>query len=352
MAAILAWWGGSAVVLAALGLLLGVAVTGQLLGLLIDSRGRYSLTHLQLSLWTIVILSLVAGVFFGRWQHNVVPLGFSIPSVVLALLGISVGSAVTVSAAKAAKDVTRPANVAAAAPGPWRPSVLQVFLVEEGAYADQVVDITKFQNFVITIVLVLAYIGLSVHTVTAAGTAGKVTALPGFSATFLVLLGISHAGYLAGKLPVPQGQPAGLTVATRQVIGWAATLSAAAATGQPATLRRGQLWQRGVNVNIWSSNTPLSHVPAGGSVVVIDPRPFILHWSASDWHGPAHDGTAVPFNGGQYAVLLSPADLAGASALQFTRRYLDQPASVAPNGGWESTPGNNHVINFQPSPAP
>lgn len=48
----------------------------------------------------------------------------------------------------------------------------------------------------------------------------------------------------------------------------------------------------------------------------------------------------------------SPADLAGASVLQFTRRYLDQPASVAPNGGWESTPGNNHVMTFQPPPAP
>ena len=131
MAAILAWWGGSAVVLIALAMVVGLAVTGRLLGLLIDSRGRYSLTHLQLSLWTIVILSLLAGVFFGRRQHNVDPLGFSIPSVVLALLGISVGSAVTVTAAKVAKNTTRPANVAAAAPGPWRPSLIQIFLLEE-----------------------------------------------------------------------------------------------------------------------------------------------------------------------------------------------------------------------------
>src|SRR5215467_4705071 len=83
MVAILAWWAGSAFVLIALGMVVGLVATGRLLGLLIDSRGRYSLTHLQLSLWTIVILSLLAGVFFGRWQHNVDPLGFSIPSVVL-----------------------------------------------------------------------------------------------------------------------------------------------------------------------------------------------------------------------------------------------------------------------------
>jgi FtsH-binding integral membrane protein len=109
MAAILAWWGGSAVLLVALGGGIGLVATGRLLGLLIDSRGRYSLTHLQLALWIIVILSLLAGVFFGRWQHNVDPLGFTIPPVVLGLLGISVGSAVTVTAAKTAKDTTRPA---------------------------------------------------------------------------------------------------------------------------------------------------------------------------------------------------------------------------------------------------
>ena len=62
MTAIFAWWGGSAAALIALGLLIGLIATGQLLGLLIDTRGRHSLTHMQLSLWTIVILSLVAGV--------------------------------------------------------------------------------------------------------------------------------------------------------------------------------------------------------------------------------------------------------------------------------------------------
>jgi hypothetical protein len=296
-----------------------------------------------------VILSLLAGVFFGRWQHNVDPLGFTIPPVVLGLLGISVGSAVTVTAAKTAKDTTRPANVAAAAPGRWRPSLIQIFLVEEGTYADQVVDITKFQNFVITVVLVLAYIGLAVHTVTAAGNAAKVTALPGFAGTFLVLLGISHAGYLAGKLPAPAGQPAGLTVASRNAVSWAAARSAASAAGQPAGLRRGQLWRYGADVNVWSDNAPLTEVPAGKALVVTGARPFVLHWTANDWQPPAHDATAAPAGGGQYAVMLTSSELAGAAAVQFTRRYLDQPGRTTANGGWEGTPADNHVVQQLPT---
>ena len=337
MTAIFAWWASSAVVLVALGLVVGFLATGRLLGLLIDSRGRYSLTHLQLSLWTFVILSLVAGVFFGRWQHNVDPLGFSIPSVVLALLGISVGSAVTVTAAKTAKSTTRPANTAAAVPAPvaagvpgsWRPSLLQVFLLEEGTYADQVVDITKFQNFVITIVLVLGYIGLAVHSITAAGAASKVTALPAFSGTFLVLLGISHAGYLAGKLPSPGGQPAGLTVASREAVAWAATRSAAAA-GSSTSLRRGQLWRNAAMVTTWSDSTqsPKSRQGARWS------SPTRVRSCCAGLRrltgNRLHDTIAVPAGGGLYAVMLTPADLASGAAVQFARLYLDRSAGGAP----------------------
>lgn len=342
MAAIFAWWVGSAVVLVALGLSVGLLITGRLLGLLIDSRGRYSLTHLQLTLWTMVILSLVAGVFFGRWQHNVDPLGFTIPAVVLGLLGISVGSAVAVTTTKVSKNITHSANVAASGPEPWRPSLLQIFLLEEGAYADQVVDISKFQNFVITIVLVLAYVGLAVHTVTAAGTAAKVTTLPAFSGTFLVLLGISHAGYLAGKLPTSAGQPAGLTVASRDGL----VQAAVSAGGQPLGTRPGQLWRQ--KLNVWTDSRPVAEIPAGTALVVAATRPFDLHWTTDDWRGPARDDTAVAIGGGRYAVTLPPTLFAGASEVQFTRRYLDGPVAGGTNDGWESPPGRNHVVRLEP----
>ena len=81
-----------------------------------------------------------------------------------------------------------------------------MFLLEEGDYADEVVDVTKFQNFGFTIVLVVAYVAMAIHTIVDAKTAAKVTELPSFSGTFLVLLGISYAGYVGGKIP-PQKTP-------------------------------------------------------------------------------------------------------------------------------------------------
>ena len=346
MVAILTWWGISAFVLITLGAALGYLTTRQLLGLLIDSRGRYSLTHLQLALWTIVILSLIAGVFFGRWQHNAPPLGFSVPSVVLELLGISTGSAVTVTAAKSAKNSARPKNVAAAAPGPWRPSLLQV-LLEEGTYADQVVDITKFQNFVITVVLVLAYIGLAVQTITTAVSRPAWPRYPVSAATFIVLLGISHAAYLAGKLPSPDGQPTGLTVASRDEIAQAAAHSAASATGQLTGPRPGQLWQYDKKISVWSDSMPLTWASAGRPLVITAARPFVLHWTADEWAGQPGDDTADAIGGGLYAVILQSAELAGARSVEFTRRYLDRPQKAAANGGWENPPGRNHVVRLK-----
>jgi hypothetical protein len=329
MVAIFVWWGISAFVITVLAVLVGILVTRQFLGLLIDSRGRYSLTHLQVSLWTIVILSLIAGVFLGRWQHNVNnPIGFTIPSVVLGLLGISVGTAVTATAAKVTKNRTRSANVAASAPGPlWKPSLLQIFLLEEGTYADQVVDITKFQNFIITIVLVLAYTGLAIHKITAAGVAAKVNTLPDFSGTFLILAGISYAGYVAGKLPSPGGTPAGLSVAGRDAV--------ARAAGQIPGLRPGRLWRikprPTADMSVWTER--LAEAPRTGTMVVTGSQPFALRWGTN---GNWHDTPAVPFVGGTYAVALGAADLAEANEVVFKRRYQ--------NGEWET--GNNHTVRL------
>jgi hypothetical protein len=108
--------------------------TAGVFGILIDSRGRFSLTHLQLILWTLVVLPLVAGVFFGRlWAGVDDPLGFNIPPELLGVLGISVGSAVTASAVKASKDLRVPDRVKASIAGSANdsPRFGQVLLIEE-----------------------------------------------------------------------------------------------------------------------------------------------------------------------------------------------------------------------------
>ncbi|MCU1346860.1 MAG: Rhein [Acidimicrobiia bacterium] len=207
MGAVLAWWGGSAALLILLAMAVGMRVTGRPLGILIDSRGRYSLTHTQLTIWTILILSLVSGLFFGRWQHHVAdPLSFDIPPQVLGLLGISFGSAAANTIAKSSQDARHGEQVAATNGTTYKPRLSQIFLQETGTYADSVIDLTKFQNFVVTIVLAVAYTGLCIGNLNDLGVSGF-NSLPRFTGTLLSLLGISHGAYLVGKLVPPTGIP-------------------------------------------------------------------------------------------------------------------------------------------------
>lgn len=218
MEAIFLSWTGSAIVIILLAVFLGYRVsvgTGPL-GILIDDRGRFSLTHLQLVVWTIVILSLICGICLGRWFEGLAdPLGFSVPSQVLGLLGVAGGSAVIASGVKSTKNIATPQQVAASNETD-KPRLAQIFLAEEGAFADKVIDVAKFQGFIVTVVLIVAYVGLAIQAINDAGSVEKVTALPDFSATFLTLLGISQVTYVLGKIPGKQGEPEGLTVARRE----------------------------------------------------------------------------------------------------------------------------------------
>jgi hypothetical protein len=236
LTAILFAWALSAAGLVLLAVLLGTRVTlcpGPL-GILIDNRGRFSLNKLQLVTWSLVILSLVSGVFFGRLVDGVAdPLNFTIPDHVLGLLGISVGSAVISGVVKATKNKTAAEQLATAPNTHKPPFFAQVFMLEEGAYADQVVDVTKFQNFGFTLLLVVAYVTMAIRTIIDAKTADKVTTLPGLASTFLVLLGISYAGYVGGKIPPQAGVPeladgataGGKTTPTTTAVGASATAS-------------------------------------------------------------------------------------------------------------------------------
>jgi hypothetical protein len=214
MNAILWYWLIAAAVTLCSAILVGLAICGRVTGVLIDSRGRYSLTHFQITVWTVTIVSLIAGTFLGRWQHHVPdPLNFTIPNELLGVLGISLGSGVLATTVKTTKDAKEGVRIAASEPRKavvtesTRPRFSQIFMQEEGGYADQVVDIAKFQNFLFTLVLVTAYVGAVIAAVHHAGSVAAFTALPGFAGTFLTLLGISHGAYVAGKIPPQQGIP-------------------------------------------------------------------------------------------------------------------------------------------------
>jgi hypothetical protein len=190
----------------------GQAGPSRLLGILIDDRGRYSLSRFQIALWSILVVSVVSSVFFGRLVggSSADALDFRIPPELLGALGISVGSTTVAAAVKASKNATRPEAVAASGPQD-PPRWTQMLLREEGDKADKIIDLAKLQNFWITLLLVGAYALLFGAAIKAADTAADL-AIPGFSTTFLTLFGISHAGYLAGKLPNPTGVPDGLSL--------------------------------------------------------------------------------------------------------------------------------------------
>jgi hypothetical protein len=200
-------WAISAGVLLAAAIVLGVAVGRGYLGILIDSRGRYSLTQLQIVLWTFVVISLIAGVFTARLVDDPkTALDFGIPGELLGVLGISVGSTVAATVVKTQKDASRAGQIAAV-DKTVKPSFKQVFTLEEGEFADRAIDVTKFQNFWFTLILIAAYVGLCIGRFSDLDSVSDITSLPGFDSAFVALLGISHAGYIAGKLPDRDGKP-------------------------------------------------------------------------------------------------------------------------------------------------
>lgn len=168
----------------------GKVARGNVFGLLIDGRGRFSLNNLQLTMWTLLILSTVVIVFF--W-YDFDPTKLKIPSDLLVLLGISVGSGAASVVVKTAKDVSG-AQVASGGKMGGKsisPSIGQVLKEEEGGQMDAVVDITKFQNLMITLVVGLVYVILT----------ARAEDFPMLPEQVVWLIGISHAGYIAGKLP-------------------------------------------------------------------------------------------------------------------------------------------------------
>jgi len=176
---------------------IGKQTTNRLLGILIDGRGRYSLTHFQIVVWTLVILSSAIGVLIADGFN---PTNFGFSPQLLGLMGISAGSAVLATSVKGSKDAPgSTANVARAGTFTLSdnttttitPHFAQIWLEEEGDQADKVVDITKYQNFIFTLVVVGFYVTIAWNT-------GGLPVLPD---NVVWLVGISHAGYVGAKVP-------------------------------------------------------------------------------------------------------------------------------------------------------
>lgn len=211
----IAWWVISAALVLLPAVWIGVKKKDPFI-ILVDERNRYSLSQLQIMLWTILVVSLLLGVFLARkFAPNAVanPLAIEIPDELLIVMGISVGSTTVASAIKANKDATRAAKIRSrqvrpnetstrAATTKQTRSFWDLILTEEGdPNAVERIDPTKFQNLWLTLIVVAAYAGVAAAVFVPSEVYAATCKLPGFSSDLTTLLGISHAGYLAGKLP-------------------------------------------------------------------------------------------------------------------------------------------------------
>jgi hypothetical protein len=255
----------------------GFAVTGHWVGVLIDDRNVISLSRFQMAVWTCVLLAaILTAALLNIPVDALGALDITIPDELWALMGISVTSMVAsplILSTKAKPPTDTQADRVIPAPpvaddvgGPPKASAarghlavnshidhaswMDLFTGEEVGNAAHL-DLTRIQMFFFTLVSVAAYSASLISVFRHVGPDG-IHALPSFSSTLVTLLGISHAGYLTAKA-VPH------------------TTSAAGGTPLPDMLSPGNL---GVAVPAMAPVIPVSGpAPAPASVVTATPMP-------------------------------------------------------------------------------
>lgn len=191
----LGFWG--MVLLAALlvGLLVtvGHGVAGRLDGALIGEGKRMSLANFQIAAWTVVVLSAYGGTFLTNLLASDGPdvlkaLDVSIPPELWLAMGISSSSLVGAKLIIAQKGVKgTPHNNATDAR--WG----ELFVAD-----DNRLDLAKVQMFFLTVVLTFGYAAAVSERLINATT--PIAELPKLNEAFVILLAISHSGYLARKV--------------------------------------------------------------------------------------------------------------------------------------------------------
>ncbi|MBT0670706.1 hypothetical protein HT136_20265 [Novosphingobium profundi] len=227
-------WCWTAVLLLGAIMVMGGAVNGRLNGVLIDSRNRVSLSKFQMLVWTVLVLSALCVGAAWNIKHGLVPIGpdrkpgggaldIAIPVQLLFAMGISAGSFVAVPSLlqlKANQATSEQALASAEArldlrPGEADPtgrvfkfakpelaSWTDIFLGDDVGNAGAA-DLSKVQQFAITVLIVGIYVGSIWAMLGALGPRDAFSSLPPLSEGFVSLMAISHASYLAYKV-VPQ----------------------------------------------------------------------------------------------------------------------------------------------------
>jgi hypothetical protein len=214
-------WLGTLLLLAILGGVIGHGVTNLWRGILIDERNMMSLSRFQMTLWTLLILSaFLISVIYNVKNLQEDPVAIALPETLWLLMGISTASLIGSPLIRSNKmnkpvnelDMARSLNLLFSQgvdpskiinrgqviinPAPKDSQWSDLFRGEEPGNVAQI-DLSKVQNFLFTLILLLAY-GFTLGSMFA-GDTGKIAAFPGLDTGMVALLGISHAGYLASK---------------------------------------------------------------------------------------------------------------------------------------------------------
>ncbi|GAB2922359.1 hypothetical protein [Rheinheimera gaetbuli] len=198
-------WVGSSLFFLVFIAFLGLNINKRLLGILIDSRGKMSLSRLQLFLWTMLFVPSIFTVGIAHDSMNIL-----LSPELWALMGISLGSATGSIMIKGVKSAQEPAvdylnlaNFSKSRTGllqtnseSTQAKFVDMFKGEEISDFDYM-DISKVQMFFFTIAAWMGYVGvLYTHPFTEIN--GQI-AFPALSAGIVTLIGISHTGYLTVK---------------------------------------------------------------------------------------------------------------------------------------------------------
>ncbi len=199
---------------------IGCLVNKRPMGAFIDNRNRISLSKLQMAAWTVVVLSAFAtaaaynagsAMFEGG---QVSALAVNIPGELLLAMGISATSLVAAPALLSLKSQQDPAagaeQDAQAKLGPdvsGNGKVLTRKSPANASWADLVTgdelgnagspDLGKIQKVLITLLLLGCYVAYIFGQFS--GSAERIGQLPDLDKSFVWLMGISHASYLAYK---------------------------------------------------------------------------------------------------------------------------------------------------------
>lgn len=206
------YWIVTSIAIGALLCVIGWAINGSILGILIDHRNKISLSRFQVAIWTWIFASSILAVAL-KYQTTEITLGTEL----LALMGISLGSSAGAIIVKGTKESVEPApeklarlpkfnrkdgqalkraGVLQQNNEPRSARIIDMFKGEEITDFEYA-DISKIQMFFFSIVVWLGYISQLWNWEI---TAGEPITFPLLtSSSLLTLLGVSHAGYLTTK---------------------------------------------------------------------------------------------------------------------------------------------------------